>query len=70
MIEPIIEETFYCLVAPDGNLQLLSLAPELSISMAVIKLLHKSGMGMSWHEMKTKGFTYEKVKVTVVAKHT
>ena len=66
-IEPIINEEFYCLAAPDGSLQLSSLAPDLPMCMGFVKLLHKSGMGMSWHELKLKGFTYEKVKVTVVS---
>ena len=66
-IEPIIEEEFYCLTAPDGSLQVSSLAPDLPMCMGFVKLLHKSGIGMSWHELKRKGFTYEKVKLTVIA---
>ena len=66
-IEPIIEEEFYCLTAADGSLQISSLAPDLPMCMGFVKLLHKSGMGMSWHELKMKGFTYEKVMLTVVA---
>lgn len=65
VIEPIIEEEFYCLTASDGSLQLGSLSPDLPTCMGFVKLLHKSGMGQSWHELKMKGFTYEKVKVTI-----
>lgn len=65
IIEPIIEEDFYCLVAPDGNLQVSTLAPDLIWCMGAVKMLHKSGFGMSWHELKMKGFTYQKVKLTI-----
>lgn len=66
-IEPIINEEFYVLCAPDGSMQVSSLAPDLPTCMGFVKLLHKSGMGQSWHELKMKGFTYEKVKLTVIA---
>ena len=65
-IEPIIEESFYCLVAPDGSLQLSTLSPDLPMCMAFVKLLYQSGVGRSPHEFKIKGFTYEKVNVTVI----
>lgn len=66
-IEPIIEENFYCLIASDGSLQISTLAPDLPMCMGYVKLLHKSGIGKSWHELKMNGFTCKKVKVTIVA---
>jgi hypothetical protein len=64
MIE-IKEEEFYALVAPDGNVQVSSLAPDIIMCMAFCKMLYKAGMSKSPHEMKTKGFTYQKVKLTI-----
>jgi len=69
IIEPIIEEKFYCLTAPDGSAQLTTLAPDIPTCMGIVKLMYKSGMGQSPHELKMKGFTYEAVKLTVVTYH-
>lgn len=64
-IDPIIEEEFYCLVAPDGSLQVSSLTPDYPMCLAFTKLLNESGMGMSLNELRKKGFTFQKVIVTI-----
>lgn len=64
-IEPIINEEFYALVAPDGSVQTTTLAPDEAMCMAVVKMLHKAGMGQSWHQLKLAGFTYQKVILTI-----
>lgn len=65
-INPIIKEEFYCLVAPDGTPQLAFIGEEIVDSMAGIKLLSEAGIGMSLDELRKKGFTFEKVIVTIV----
>ena len=64
--EPIIEEDFFVWVAPDGNMQLSLLAPDIPMCLAVARLFHTKGLAQSPHEMKLKGFRMEKVKVTIV----
>lgn len=65
-IQPIIEEEFYAMIAPDGHIQTATIGSSEAECMAIVKLFHKCGVGMSWHELKMKGFTYQKVKVTIV----
>jgi hypothetical protein len=67
MIQPINNQEFYALVAPDGNIQPSTLAEDEATCMGFLKLMHKAGMGMSWHELKIKGFTCQKVRVTITA---
>ena len=64
-IDEIIEEEFTCLIAPDGSIQISTLAPDLPMCMGFVKLLHKAGIGHSLHQYGVKGFTFEKVKLTV-----
>lgn len=65
---PIANEDFYCLVATDGTPQLTTLASDLAMSVAFTKLMHKAGMGESFHQLKMKGFTYQKVTLTLKLK--
>lgn len=65
IISEINEEEMYCLVAPDGTLQVTTLAHELETCMGVIKLLHNSGMGKSLDVLLDTGFKIVKVEVTV-----
>lgn len=60
-------EELYVWIAPDGEIQFASLAPDPIIVEAFSKLLHKKGIGLSPHQMKLKGFTIEKVKVNIEA---
>lgn len=64
-IQPIINEDFYCLIAPDGVFQPSTLTADMPTCIAFIRLLHKTGMGESWHSLKMKGFKVEKVSVTI-----
>jgi len=62
---PIIDEEFYVWVAPDGEMQLALLAPDLPSCTAIAKLWYTSGLGKSPHQMKLDGFTIQKVKISV-----
>lgn len=64
----LVNEEMYVLVAPDGNPQVGTLAPDLATCVAVVKMQHKAGLGQSYHElMVVKGFKILPVKVTLVA---
>lgn len=65
-IEEVKNESMYCLFAPDGTWQGMTLAPDLPTCMAVIKMLHKSKMGKSLHELKLKGYEILPIKITIV----
>ena len=65
VIDQIIEEEFYCLTATDGSIQVSSLAPDLPMCMAMVKLMHSAGIGESLHKLKIDGFTFEKVILTI-----
>ncbi len=64
-IEPITAEEFYVWVAPDGTIQPQTLAPDFVMVIAMTKMLHKKGVAQSMFEMERKGFTIERVKVTI-----
>lgn len=66
MIEPIINGEFYALIDPNGVIQTMTIADTEATSMAIVKMMHKAGWGTSWHELKMKGYTYQKVRVTIV----
>jgi len=66
-IEELKNEEMYCLFTPDGSAQLTTLAPDFPMCVAMIRMLHKAGMGESFHELlKVKGFMIMPVKVTIV----
>lgn len=65
MLEPIINEEFYALIAPDGSIQTMTLAPDLTHCLAVVALLRSAKLVQSERELKTKEFKYQKVKVTI-----
>lgn len=56
---------FYVWVAPDGNLQLATLAESKRMCLAVTRVFHVHGVGVSEETMKAKGFRIEKVYLTV-----
>jgi hypothetical protein len=65
-LDEIIDEQFYCLVAPDGTAQLMTLAPDFQTCVAMIRVMHSKGFGMSFHELcKIKGFQVLPVKVSI-----
>ena len=65
-MENVISEEMYVLVAPDGAWQPMTLAHDFPTCMAQIKLLHKSGMSKSAHELMLKGFEVLPVRVTAI----
>jgi hypothetical protein len=66
-IEELNEEEMYCLFAPDGTWQPMTLAHDFPTCMAVIKLLHKAGLSKSFHELAVlKGFKVMPIKITMV----
>ncbi len=64
-IEELKDDEMYVLCAPDGSIQLTTLAPDFPTCLAMIKLLHKSGLSKSPHEMMISGYTVMPVKVTI-----
>lgn len=55
----------YCLFAPDGEFQGLTLSPDFATCVASIRMLHKAGLGQSYHQLKLKGFVILPVKITM-----
>lgn len=64
-IEELQESEMYVLCAPDGSIQLTTLAPDFPSCVGFIKLLHKSGMGKSFHALMLEGFKVMPVKITI-----
>lgn len=65
-LEEINEEEMYVLVAPDGSWQGMTLAPDFETCVAVIKMMHKKGLGKSFHELvNVKGFQILPVIVSI-----
>lgn len=65
-IQELNNEEMYALFAPDGSWQAMSLAPDFPTCVAMVKMLHKSGLSKSFHEMTINGFKVMPVKVTIV----
>ena len=65
IMEELFNEEMYALVAPDGSVQLGSINPDFPTCVAWIRMLHKVGMGKSFHELSMKGFKILPVKITV-----
>lgn len=65
-IQEIKEENFCALFAPDGNIQPMTLAADMASCIAVITMLHKKKVCMSYHQLSIKGFKILPIKLTVV----
>lgn len=66
-LEEIQSEEFYVLCAPDGAMQLTTLSPDFPTCVGMIKLLHKSGVSKSFHQMvNIDGYKILPVKVTII----
>lgn len=66
-IEELENEEMYCLFAPDGSWQPSTLSEDFPTCVAFIQLLHKAGMGRSFHQLCTvQGFKILPVKVSMV----
>lgn len=62
---PILNETYYAWIAPDGEVQIATIAIDPVMCLAFTRLLHKAKMGQSPHEMKLKGFSIQPVNLTI-----
>jgi len=60
-----INGKYYCLVAPDGNLQFSTLCSTVASCMGFIKLLHSRGVSESLDDLVASGYTIEEVDVTI-----
>ncbi|AEI47651.1 hypothetical protein [Runella slithyformis] len=65
-IQEVKGEEMYCLFAPDGSFQSNTLSPDFPSCVAFIKIMHKKGIGRSFHELCVAGYRVMPVKVTVV----
>lgn len=59
-------ETMYCLFAPDGNWQPMTLAADLPTCVAQIRMLHTAKLSLSNHALQLKGFRILPVTVTAI----
>lgn len=65
-LDPIIQQTMYVLVAPDGSIQPTTLSPDEATCLGSLQLMHSAALGLSTEKLKAKGFYITPVKVTVV----
>lgn len=66
-IKEIIDEEFYAVIAPDGEIQYNLIGEELEMLRAFNQLLYKKGVSRSLNELIAQGFGIAKVKVTIKA---
>lgn len=65
-IEELKDEEMYCLVAPDGSTQLMTLAPDYAMCIGIVTLISKKGIGEPLDKLFKKGFHVMPVKVTIL----
>ncbi len=66
-IQKVENEEMYCLFAPDGSFLSNTLSPDFPSCVAFIKMLHKKGLGKSFHQLcVVDGFKIMPVKVSLV----
>ncbi|MCO5238850.1 MAG: hypothetical protein M9904_02235 [Chitinophagaceae bacterium] len=66
-IQEVTNESFYCLFAPDGTWQPMTLSPDFPMCVAIIRMMHKRGMSESFHELvKVRGFKILPIKISFV----
>lgn len=63
--EELIDEEMYTLVAPDGCMQLSTMAPDFPMCVAMCQMMAKAGMSQPLHELFEQGFTILPIKITV-----
>ncbi len=64
-LQEINNEEMYCMVAPDGFPQTMTLAPDFAMCVALVQVLHKKGVGKSYFEMTRKGYEILPVKISM-----
>lgn len=65
-IDELKNEEMYVLVAPDGGIQLTTLAPDFATCVAMCQLLASRGIGQPVDKMFEQGFEIMPVKVTII----
>lgn len=66
IVEELKDEEMYCLCAPDGSLQISTLAPDFEMCVAFCQLLGEVGISEPLVKMFKKGFKIMPVKVTIL----
>ena len=64
----VINKKMACLIAPDGTAQTPTLADDLVMCMAIIRLLAASGIGKEWPELIAAGYKILPVWVSITVK--
>lgn len=64
-MEEIHNESMYVMVAPDGNAQLTTLAPDFAMSLAMINVMADIGYSKPWVVLTTQGYKVLPVRVTI-----
>jgi hypothetical protein len=62
--EELIDEEMYALVAPDGFMQLSTMAPDFPMCVAMCEMMAKAGISLPLHEMLEQGFMILPIKIT------
>lgn len=65
-LEELKDDEMYVLVAPDGGIQLTTLAPNFSMCVAICELLSKKGISQPLAAMFNMGFEILPVKVSIL----
>lgn len=65
-LDELQNEEMYCLVAPDGSVQIMTLAPDFAICIGMAELMASKGLCKPVSEMFSKGYSILPVKVTIV----
>lgn len=68
MIDEIKNEDFFALVAPDGSVQLATLADDKITCIALQKMYNSYGFGKSPEQMVKEGYTIQKVSLTITSR--
>jgi len=65
-LDELKDEEMYCLVAPDGSAQLMSLAPEFAMCIGFTELLASAGISEPVAKLFEQGYSILPVKVTII----
>jgi hypothetical protein len=65
-IEELHNEEMYALCAPDGSVQLGTLAPEFTLCMAIMSLMEAAGLAEPVGKLFEQGYHIMPVKVSII----
>lgn len=65
-VDEIMFEKMWAFIAPDGSVQPSTLAADLPECFALMKVMHKAGIGKSPNAMIREGFRIAPVRVTII----